>query len=378
MTKRIVYVQYTNPAGYPPLEHSSLILARRGWQVLFLGIESFGTKGFVLPEHVNIQVRLLGAVPPGWRQKLHYAWFCIWAIATAILWRPAWIYASDLMACPVGLAGHWLGFGTIYHEHDSPGEESLRAGFGRFLSSMRAAFSRSAHLSVLPNEERLRVFREALQPRETVLVWNCPRRDEVAVNRPGADVKLLYHGSINPARLPITLIDALALLPETVSLRIVGYETIGSQGYVDQLKARSVSQGLTSNRLDFRGAIPRSRLMECCAEAQIGIGFLPRQSNDINMTAMFGASNKVFDYMACGLALIVSNQADWAGPLVASGTAAACDPHDPESIAAAVRSLLQGPGELSRRGERGRQLILDRWNYETQFQPVLDRLEQPR
>ena len=33
--KRVVYVQYTNPAAYPPLEHSSRILADAGWQVLF-------------------------------------------------------------------------------------------------------------------------------------------------------------------------------------------------------------------------------------------------------------------------------------------------------------------------------------------------------
>lgn len=34
---RILYIQYTNPAGYPPLEHSSRILAQADWEVLFLG-----------------------------------------------------------------------------------------------------------------------------------------------------------------------------------------------------------------------------------------------------------------------------------------------------------------------------------------------------
>jgi hypothetical protein len=32
--KRILYVQYTNPVGYPPLEHSSRILADAGLQIL--------------------------------------------------------------------------------------------------------------------------------------------------------------------------------------------------------------------------------------------------------------------------------------------------------------------------------------------------------
>lgn len=32
--KRIAYVQYANPARYPPLEHRSRMLADAGWEVL--------------------------------------------------------------------------------------------------------------------------------------------------------------------------------------------------------------------------------------------------------------------------------------------------------------------------------------------------------
>jgi hypothetical protein len=37
LENKILYLQYTNPAAYPPLEHNSRILANEGWQVLFLG-----------------------------------------------------------------------------------------------------------------------------------------------------------------------------------------------------------------------------------------------------------------------------------------------------------------------------------------------------
>ena len=33
--RRIMYVQYVNPGMYPPLEHSSRILADAGWEVCF-------------------------------------------------------------------------------------------------------------------------------------------------------------------------------------------------------------------------------------------------------------------------------------------------------------------------------------------------------
>ena len=46
---RILYLQFTDPAGYPPLEHSSRILAARGWDVLFLGRAVFADHGIQFP-----------------------------------------------------------------------------------------------------------------------------------------------------------------------------------------------------------------------------------------------------------------------------------------------------------------------------------------
>src|SRR5580700_8213879 len=100
---RILYVQYTNPGGYPPLEHSSRILADAGSDVMFLGIGAFGAGGLHFPLHPRITVRRLRFRPAGWRQKLHYAWFCVWCFGWALRWRPSWVYASDLLSCPSAL-----------------------------------------------------------------------------------------------------------------------------------------------------------------------------------------------------------------------------------------------------------------------------------
>jgi glycosyltransferase involved in cell wall biosynthesis len=380
-TKKVAYLQYTNPGGYPPLDHSSQLLARQGWDVLFLGVQMAGTEEFTISAHERITVRMLPAAGPGWKQKLHYVWYCLWSLVTVLRWQPDWIYASDLMTCPLAWLCAKLGFRVIYHEHDSPTEEALRQGFNRQLAQARVAASRTVRLCILPNEGRLQLFRRQLQPVETWLVWNCPRRDEVRMNRgssggsSGQVIRMLYHGSINEQRVPLSLLDGLQALPETIVLRIVGYETIGSIGYVDRIRARAAELKIAAHRLEILGAEPRSALMDICAESQIGIGFLPMQSNDVNMTAMFGASNKVFDYMACGLALIVSKQPDWAGPLVASGTSVACDPNDGASIAQAVREVLGDGDGWKQRGEAGRQRVLNDWNYDAQFKPVLELME---
>ena len=121
---RVLYIQYTNPGGYPPLQHSSRILADAGWQVLFLGTGALGADSLVFPPHENIRVRRMEFCTAGWRQKLHYFRYALWVIATAILLRPRWVYASDTLCTPVALClTYFPGLRVIYHEHDSPSDE---------------------------------------------------------------------------------------------------------------------------------------------------------------------------------------------------------------------------------------------------------------
>jgi hypothetical protein len=66
-SKRILYIQYTNPAGYPPLEHSSRILAKEGWEALFLGTGVSGAGALTFPPHPHITVYQVPCCYPSWR-----------------------------------------------------------------------------------------------------------------------------------------------------------------------------------------------------------------------------------------------------------------------------------------------------------------------
>jgi glycosyltransferase involved in cell wall biosynthesis len=376
--KRILYIQYTNPAAYPPLEHSSRMLADAGWQVSFLGTGAQGIAALRFPPHPNIRARCLDFWPPGWRQKLHYLYFSLWVFGWAIMWRPTWIYASDQLACPVALglsAAPWLR--VLYHEHDSP-DIAHAGGFQRLISWTRKHLARRAECCVLPNEARLECFKAETGTRQPVFcVWNCPSTPEAAPTRPPANGSfwLLYHGSIVPDRLPLAVVSALARLPACVKLRVIGYETLGSVGYLRQLRERARQLGV-EHRLDLAGVAPgRFELMEWCRRCDAGLALLPLRANDINQHSMTGASNKVFEYLASGLPLVVSDLPDWRAAYVEPGYALACNPQDAESIASAVRRLLDDPALARSMGESGRQRILKEWNYETCFLPVYSRLQ---
>ena len=378
---RVAYIQYTNPAAYPSLEHSSQMLADNGWKVLFLGADIHGVESLRFSPHANITVRQLSTCPRGWRQKLHYAWFTIWASCWTLCSGCLWVYASDPLACPTGFLLSFIPWiRIVYHEHDSPtpGIIENHGSISRFMRTIlwtRRKLACRAAVCVLPNERRAEQFTEDMgRDVKVICVWNCPTKHEVSPSRPslnGSNVWVLYHGSLVPARLPKTVLHALGMLPDWVKLRAIGYETVGHRGYVEELRALAVTLGI-SHRVEFVGTIPtRDELFARCREADIGLAFMPKISHDINEQAMTGASNKPFDYLACGLPLLVSDLPDWRALFVENNLALPVDPEDATSIAAAIRWLLERPGELRTMGERGRQRILAEWNYEKQFLPVL-------
>lgn len=375
--KRILYIQYTNPAGYPPLEHSSRILADDGWQVLFLGTGALGANALRFPPHPNVRVRCLNFCLPGWRQKLHYFYFCVWVLGWTLRWRPNWIYASDPLVCPSALALcclPWLR--VLYHEHDSPDGPPAGA-FQRLVRWTRTQVARRSACCVLPNEKRLERFKaETGTLKDVFCVWNCPASPEVAPPREPVDGSfwLLYHGSIVPDRLPLAAVNALAALPDRVRLRVIGYETVGSVGYVGQLRERAEQLGI-GHRLEIVGAMPRFELMARCQQSDAGLALMPLATADVNHQAMTGASNKPFDYLACGLALVVSDLPDWRALFVEPGYGLACDPQDSNSIARSIRRFLDDQALARSMGESGRRRILKDWNYEVCFQPVLRRLQ---
>jgi glycosyltransferase involved in cell wall biosynthesis len=381
MTRRALYVQYTNPAGYPPLEHSALLLAEAGVDVRFFGTDALGDSLELRP-HPKIRTHLIAFQYRGALQKVHYIWFSLRALVTALVWRPSWIYASDPLSCPPALLMSWLpGSHLIYHEHDSPSREVARGGAGtsfmRLVMRARRALAQRCEACVLPNDQRARAFKDDTGAANVLTVWNCPRSDErIAASRAVQpdELKVFYHGSIVPARLPETVIAAIAQLPSGVSLTFAGYETAGHPGYVARLLASAAALGI-ADRVRYIGTVPtRQQLLRDCSAGDVGLALMPVDSTDINEQTMVGASNKPFDYLARGLPLLVTELPDWTSTYVAAGFGRSCDPRSPSSIAASLRWFLEHPDERVAMGDRGRDKILSDWNYEKTFQPVLERV----
>jgi glycosyltransferase involved in cell wall biosynthesis len=377
----VIYLQYTNPAAYPPLEQSSLILARNGWDVIFLAAAADGAATLTFPPHPAIRIWRLPGFGGGLPQRLNYAAYLLWSLIVCLRFRPDWIYASDPLSAPAAvLVQKIVGCKTIYHEHDSPTYARTLSRVQRLVRDARSKMGRDADLCILPQEKRLAAFVEQTGRTGPVeCVWNCPRREEVAAPREAAidrPMTFYYHGSLNPERFPMSIADALQQASRSggrPELVIIGYETLGSVGYMARFIARISELGI-SGQVNYIGPLPRCEIAAIGAQANVGFAFMPLATSDHNMAAMTGASCKPFDYMAMGQMLLVSILPDWRAMFVTPGYALACDPYDPDSLGKAMVWCTQNPDAVRAMGEKGRQRIANDWNYERCFAPVAARM----
>ncbi len=203
------------------------------------------------------------------------------------------------------------------------------------------------------------------------MVWNVPslvELPELLERRTRDGLQIHFHGSVNPFALPLQLIDAMARVPE-VRLRIVGY-AFEHANVLPALRERADRLGV-SERLEILAAVPRPVALAMAAQADLGIAFYRPHPNNINATHTLGAANKVFDYLAAGIGVLVSEAAEWHGTIVPA-YGRCCDPDSAESIVEALRAFSTRAPDPLALGFQGRARIEAEWHHERAFAPVIE------
>ncbi len=366
-------MQFGDPAEYPPLVHGARILAESGVSCTFLGVFPRAAHR-PRPEIPRASWHMYEAHRGRLRRWLTFLWMLLLGTMLVVRLRPRWIYVSDAFMTPFAwLAKVLLRRRVIYHEHDLPGREGRAEAF---FAAARLRAMRAVDLVVVPNEERGEwMRREAGLATAPLYVPNhCAKAQaEVPLTRPAQAETLdcIYQGSVAVARLPMSVVDAFVETPG-VRLHVVCY-AFGpvAEAYCLAIKRRFSDRNV-SEKLVFHGELPHDEVLTVTRKCHLGLAFFakPGSGENPNLIAMFGASNKVSEYLAAGLSVLVSDVEPWQSAVADHDVGVAVDPQSKDAVRAVLTSLVADPDRLRRQGENGRRLIREHWNYEAAFAPV--------
>ena len=181
-------------------------------------------------------------------------------------------------------------------------------------------------------------------------------------------LKLWYQGTINPSQIPLTIIDSIAQTIG-VELAFVGF---GRDEYVKEILERSKSLGISDRVLFLGTPATRAELYDLSRNRHVGLVLFEIPFRD----SMAGASQKPFEYMAAGMALLVPDVAEWNSFAIQRGYGLGCLPNNVSNLAQTLRTLHDNRQMVLEMGRRARGRILQEWNYECLFSPVVDLMEQ--
>lgn len=208
--------------------------------------------------------------------------------------------------------------------------------------------------------------------RNVRVVRNYPRLDHLS-GIPLTEVSGVplvgYLGTVTEDRGCLEVVAALGILAAE-SFR-VGFECVGpvDPGLKARVETMACARGVSPLRL--RGRVEAREGWGLMAGCRLGLALLHPDPNYVD-----SQPTKVFEYMALGLPVIVSDFPLYRAIVERHDCGVAVAPTDPAAIAAAIRSLIEDPERCRRMGDNGRRAVQATYSWDAEARTLLDLYEE--
>lgn len=176
---------------------------------------------------------------------------------------------------------------------------------------------------------------------------------DLAVDYEDRELVIAYVGVISSLRGARQMVDGvgLAAVTEEWRLRLVGR-------YIPSTLREALTSRAGWSRVEEVGEVSKRRARELISSARIGLVlFQPTRAHTEALPT------KMFEYMAGGLPVVVSDFPLWREIVTEAGCGIVVDPTKPDAIADALTQLASDPLRAKEMGEKGRIAVLSQLNW---------------
>lgn len=290
-----------------------------------------------------------------------------------------WVYCPDpdaglaaLLARRGGTASGriWFDIHEEYHlAHASSWLGPLDSGLTRnaLRAAIRAVVKR-ADLVTAASPRVLDVYADGVDPAR-LLMNTAPSTfstgKETPLRRNGSPL-VIMHGKPGSLRGTPQLADALESLPPDVLVRVV---CIGSpldlETVIGQRRAALLTGPDRNARFEVRPAVPFADMPRLLLDCHAGV---VNYSGDLAAASL---PNRLFEYMAAGLAVLCASESPYVVEVTQEGPSGLVFSNaDPASLASQICRLWADPELCLSLGTRGRELAREKYSWDEQFEGV--------
>jgi glycosyltransferase involved in cell wall biosynthesis len=294
----------------------------------------------------------------------------VWDVYQAALREDAKIYHfHDPELMLVGALLRMRGKRVIYDVHEDVGRDIGNKGWIPGLLRWPVSISyRALELAFTSIFDRVIAVTPAIAcnfpARKTRLVRNFPWTKDFDVNTnlpyEDRDAIAVYAGGLHEERGLREMRQAVELAAKEVPIKLV------VAGWVNPGEKDEFLRDGDSESFEFKGMLNRAGVAELLGRARVGMLLFYPLPNHVN-----AMPTKLFEYMAAGLPMIVSDFPSWRELIGREECALFVNPLSPASVAEALLWLFRYPTQAAQMGQNGRRAVAEKFNWERESERLL-------
>ena len=205
--------------------------------------------------------------------------------------------------------------------------------------------------------------------KKTVMITNYPITKNLdwseAVNDCDSNVEkyIAYAGQIDDTYQLRYITETIQNITD-IRMKICGSERIAGD-------IQNIKEADKNNKVDFLGRLPYNEIPRFLSGGYMAVILTPYFSNSAWKFGNLG-SNKLFEAMYRGLPIICTDYILFKKIINKYGCGICINPYDKEALTASIKRLLNNPDEAKLMGENGRKAVLEKFNWESQEEKLLN------